>query len=154
MVELWFALFALYYVGVFLKEKYSNSTLKLKNAMQTMLVYFGALQVICGLIILFLPLSLVNGMIDFGSNLVTYLAGFYLVIELLVLVLGQRKLEESRYIHLIIIFFNPGLESPRFSIGYVYSYALLMAHCIKENQMNIEKEGGTDESVACATITS
>ena len=45
---------------------------------------------------------------------------------------------------LIIICLNPGLESPRFAMGYIFSYSLLMSFCIKEIKSKRFREEKTE----------
>lgn len=144
MVMFWFALFALYYVVIWLKGKYERENNKFKVVIRDLLVIFSVIQVIGGISTLVAPVSFVYNMVHHYGHFVIYFICFYLGIEFLVLLIGMKKIERKRYIHLLVIFIiqlimfllqGRSPEIPIFSIGimFVVFYTYFM-------QENMEKQ--------------
>lgn len=104
MVMLWFGLFAFYYVVVFLKEKYRQEHDKFKIVFKNLAVIFGVVQVIAGVSTIVGSISFSYGMVNCYGHFVVYFLFFYLMMELLVLLIGCKKIEMKIYIHLLVIF--------------------------------------------------
>ena len=104
LVMIWFALSAFYYVMYWLRGKYALDKAKLKRVVYNWGLCFGVIQVIGAIAILFTPVNYVEGVINCSDHLVNSFILFYLLIEFIVLLFGDKKIEKHTYINLVIIF--------------------------------------------------
>lgn len=139
LINLWFGLIAFYYISFLLKGKYKENSNKYKVILRDIGAIFSVVQLISGIGTLMGPSGINSyGTIDYYGHFVILFICFYLILELLVLLIGIKKIEKKCYIHLIVIwlielvmFFLQarGHEIPIYEVGIIfcvfYSYFML-----------------------------
>lgn len=134
----WFALYGLYYISIWLKERYRDTNNKLPKNINNLVNYFIIIQIVTLIITLVSPITFTNSSLDYSNHLSKYFISFYLIIELLVLILGNKKQSKENYLNLSIIFFVQAImfflqtrspELPLLNIGMIlvvyYNYFML-----------------------------
>ena len=145
MVMLWFALFALYYVVIWLKSKYKKESNKLQIVFRDLMVIFIVIQVIGVIGTLVAPVGFTYDMVDYYGHFVIYFICFYLGIEFFILLMVMKKIERKKYFHLFVIFIiqlvmfflqarSP--EIPIFNIGFIFS--VFYCYFMLENMDKLE----------------
>lgn len=140
LLNLWFGCVAFYYVMILLKSKYKENSDKYKILLRNVGLIFGVIQIITGIATLIGPVSFYDNysVIDYYGHVVMFFIGFYLVVQLLSLILGSKKIEKSNYFHMLVILgielvmFFLQVRSPEIPIidigiifGVFYTYFML-----------------------------
>ena len=157
LVNLWFGLIALYYLFMLFKSKKDNS-IRLKNIS----VIFLVVQVIFSIFTLIGP-SVLNTYqrIDYYGHFIVLFICFYLILELIILLIGIKKIDMKNYIHLIVMyvvelamFFLQGrsMELPIYEVGFIfivfYSYFMLEEVTSKElRKVTLERDYARRQSI-------
>lgn len=140
LLNFWFGLFALYYVVFLLNGKYKKNSERYKVILRDIMIIFAVIQVVGGIGILVGPtcINSTYGTVDCYGHFIIFFICFYLGIELLMLLVGMRRIDNKSYFHLFIIFIIGAVmfflqarspEIPIFNIGIIfiafYSYFML-----------------------------
>lgn len=163
LVNLWFGLNAFYYVTSFLKEKYNKNGDGYKKVLNNLYYGFIGLGLVVGIFTLIGPVVIVDDsyMINYYNHFIIYFIWFYLIIQLLVLVIGYKYYDKKNYKHLLFMFilevimFFLQSRSPELSlfnvlmiINVYYCYFMLENNDIKElENVTLERDYARRKSI-------
>lgn len=97
LIFIWYVLYGLYYMFNYFKGK---KVRKVKNIVNI----YRIVSLICSLVVLISPISFINGYLNYGNNVITYLIFIYLVLEVIMLCLSYKKLKNDKRVSLFVIF--------------------------------------------------
>ena len=154
LMFIWYVLYGLYYIVNYLKCNKEKNNMKIING-------YGIVSLVCSLVVLISPVTFINGYLDYGNNIITYLIFMYLMVELLMLYLSYKKLKSDKKRNLLIIFIIQLLsyilqilspEIPYVAIGMIiavyYTYFMLENSDVNEiKNITLERDYAKRQSI-------
>lgn len=154
LILIWYVLYGLYYMFNYFK---SNKIRNVKNIVNI----YGIVSLICCLIVFISPITFINGYLDYGNNIITYLIFIYLMVEVLMLYLSYKRLKRDKRSNLLVIFIAQLLsyilqilspEIPYVAVGMIivvyYNYFMLENSDVTEiKNITLERDYAKRQSI-------
>ena len=154
LIFIWYALYGGYYIFNYLKCKKVRNNIKIING-------YCIVSLICCLMVLISPVSFINGYLDYGNNIITYLIFMCLLVEALMLYLSYKKLKRDKRNILLVMFVAQLLsyilqvlspEIPYVAVGMIivvyYNYFMLENSDVNEiKNITLERDYAKRQSI-------